>query len=175
MAAVQTAMVGRLPYTELRDAIFAHPTISEGPESSNSLCSANESPSLQISAFTGPGGPWLHAMPTTQGWWWAKVYEAPARSRSARAARNMFVRDRIEMLIDPGTPFLTLSTQAANQTYEGQDYRVQNVIRGKKSSESIPTSALVCRGLDGQRRRSSRISRNAAANGVAHSFQPPSS
>jgi hypothetical protein len=43
MAAVQTAMVGRLPYTELRDAIFAHPTISEGPKSSNSLCSANES------------------------------------------------------------------------------------------------------------------------------------
>jgi hypothetical protein len=86
----------------------------------------------------------------------------------------MFVRDRIEMLIDPGIPFLTLSTQAANQTYEGQDYRVQNVIRGKKSSESIPTSALVCRGLDGQRRRSSRISRNAAANGVAHSFQQPS-
>jgi pyruvate/2-oxoglutarate dehydrogenase complex dihydrolipoamide dehydrogenase (E3) component len=30
MAAVQTAMVGRLPYTELRDAIFAHPTMSEG-------------------------------------------------------------------------------------------------------------------------------------------------
>ena len=30
MAAVQTAMVGRLPYTMLRDAIFAHPTMSEG-------------------------------------------------------------------------------------------------------------------------------------------------
>jgi pyruvate/2-oxoglutarate dehydrogenase complex dihydrolipoamide dehydrogenase (E3) component len=30
LAAVQTAMVGRLPYTVLRDAIFAHPTISEG-------------------------------------------------------------------------------------------------------------------------------------------------
>jgi pyruvate/2-oxoglutarate dehydrogenase complex dihydrolipoamide dehydrogenase (E3) component len=29
-AAVQTAMVGRLPYTVLRDAIFAHPTMSEG-------------------------------------------------------------------------------------------------------------------------------------------------
>jgi pyruvate/2-oxoglutarate dehydrogenase complex dihydrolipoamide dehydrogenase (E3) component len=29
MAAVQTAMVGRLPYTALRDAIFAHPTMSE--------------------------------------------------------------------------------------------------------------------------------------------------
>jgi pyruvate/2-oxoglutarate dehydrogenase complex dihydrolipoamide dehydrogenase (E3) component len=29
MAAVQTAMVGRLPYTTLRDAIFAHPTMSE--------------------------------------------------------------------------------------------------------------------------------------------------
>jgi pyruvate/2-oxoglutarate dehydrogenase complex dihydrolipoamide dehydrogenase (E3) component len=30
MAAVQTAMIGRLPYTVLRDAIFAHPTMSEG-------------------------------------------------------------------------------------------------------------------------------------------------
>jgi pyruvate/2-oxoglutarate dehydrogenase complex dihydrolipoamide dehydrogenase (E3) component len=30
MAAVQSAMVGRLPYTVLRDAIFAHPTMSEG-------------------------------------------------------------------------------------------------------------------------------------------------
>jgi pyruvate/2-oxoglutarate dehydrogenase complex dihydrolipoamide dehydrogenase (E3) component len=30
MAAVQTAMVGRLPYTVLREAIFAHPTMSEG-------------------------------------------------------------------------------------------------------------------------------------------------
>jgi pyruvate/2-oxoglutarate dehydrogenase complex dihydrolipoamide dehydrogenase (E3) component len=30
MAAVQTAMVGRMPYTLLRDAIFTHPTIAEG-------------------------------------------------------------------------------------------------------------------------------------------------
>jgi len=30
MAAVQTAMVGSLPYTVLADAIFAHPTMSEG-------------------------------------------------------------------------------------------------------------------------------------------------
>jgi pyruvate/2-oxoglutarate dehydrogenase complex dihydrolipoamide dehydrogenase (E3) component len=30
MAAVQTAMVGRLPFTVLRDAIFAHPTMAEG-------------------------------------------------------------------------------------------------------------------------------------------------
>jgi pyruvate/2-oxoglutarate dehydrogenase complex dihydrolipoamide dehydrogenase (E3) component len=30
MAAVQTAMVGRMPFTVLRDAIFAHPTMSEG-------------------------------------------------------------------------------------------------------------------------------------------------
>jgi pyruvate/2-oxoglutarate dehydrogenase complex dihydrolipoamide dehydrogenase (E3) component len=30
MAAVQTAMVGRMPYTALRDAVFTHPTISEG-------------------------------------------------------------------------------------------------------------------------------------------------
>jgi len=30
MAAVQTAMVGRMPFTMLRDAIFTHPTASEG-------------------------------------------------------------------------------------------------------------------------------------------------
>ncbi len=30
MVAVQTAMLGRLPYTLLRDAIFTHPTMSEG-------------------------------------------------------------------------------------------------------------------------------------------------
>jgi hypothetical protein len=29
-AAVQTAMLGRLPYTVLRDAIFTHPTMAEG-------------------------------------------------------------------------------------------------------------------------------------------------
>jgi pyruvate/2-oxoglutarate dehydrogenase complex dihydrolipoamide dehydrogenase (E3) component len=30
VAAVQTAMLGGLPYTVLRDAIFTHPTVSEG-------------------------------------------------------------------------------------------------------------------------------------------------
>jgi len=30
LAAVQTAMVGRLPYATLREAIFTHPTVSEG-------------------------------------------------------------------------------------------------------------------------------------------------
>jgi len=30
LAAVQTAMIGRLPYTLLRDAIFTHPTVAEG-------------------------------------------------------------------------------------------------------------------------------------------------
>jgi hypothetical protein len=30
MAVVQTAMLAGLPYTALRDAILAHPTMSEG-------------------------------------------------------------------------------------------------------------------------------------------------
>jgi pyruvate/2-oxoglutarate dehydrogenase complex dihydrolipoamide dehydrogenase (E3) component len=30
MAVVQTAMLGKLPYTALRDAIFTHPTAAEG-------------------------------------------------------------------------------------------------------------------------------------------------
>jgi hypothetical protein len=30
MAAVQTAMIAGLPYTGLRDAVLAHPTMAEG-------------------------------------------------------------------------------------------------------------------------------------------------
>jgi pyruvate/2-oxoglutarate dehydrogenase complex dihydrolipoamide dehydrogenase (E3) component len=30
MAVVQTAMLARLPYTTLRDAVLAHPTMAEG-------------------------------------------------------------------------------------------------------------------------------------------------
>jgi pyruvate/2-oxoglutarate dehydrogenase complex dihydrolipoamide dehydrogenase (E3) component len=30
MAAVQVAMIGKLPYTELRDAVLTHPTLVEG-------------------------------------------------------------------------------------------------------------------------------------------------
>jgi pyruvate/2-oxoglutarate dehydrogenase complex dihydrolipoamide dehydrogenase (E3) component len=30
MAVVQTAMLGRLPYTTLREAVLAHPTMAEG-------------------------------------------------------------------------------------------------------------------------------------------------
>lgn len=30
MTAVQTAMVGGVPYTTLRNGIFAHPTLAEG-------------------------------------------------------------------------------------------------------------------------------------------------
>jgi len=35
MAAVEVAMMGKLPYTALRDGIFAHPTLAE--ESNNLL------------------------------------------------------------------------------------------------------------------------------------------
>ena len=30
LAVVQTAMIARLPYTKLRDAILTHPTMAEG-------------------------------------------------------------------------------------------------------------------------------------------------
>jgi len=45
----------------------------------------------------------------------------PARDleRLARQSK-MFVRDRIELLLDPGTPFLELSTLAANMAYGGE-------------------------------------------------------
>ncbi|MEW6642861.1 MAG: carboxyl transferase domain-containing protein [Pseudomonadota bacterium] len=54
------------------------------------------------------------------------------RQRAARFARperdmerlrrqnKMFVRDRIEALLDPGTPFLELSTLAGNMAYDGE-------------------------------------------------------
>ncbi len=41
------------------------------------------------------------------------------RDRLARQGK-MFVRDRIESLLDPGTPFLELSTLAANMAYGGE-------------------------------------------------------
>jgi 3-methylcrotonyl-CoA carboxylase beta subunit len=41
--------------------------------------------------------------------------ERPARDLERLSRQNkMFVRDRIELLLDPGTPFLELSTLAAN-------------------------------------------------------------
>src|SRR5206468_4662528 len=39
--------------------------------------------------------------------------------RLARQAK-LFVRDRLSLLLDPGTPFLELSTLAANMSYEGE-------------------------------------------------------
>src|ERR1700742_3839367 len=47
--------------------------------------------------------------------------ERPARDLERLARQNkMFVRDRIELLLDPGTPFLELSTLAANTEYGGE-------------------------------------------------------
>jgi pyruvate/2-oxoglutarate dehydrogenase complex dihydrolipoamide dehydrogenase (E3) component len=47
MAAVQTAMLGELPYTVLRDAIFTHPTAAEGL---NSLLASVPAKAMQESA-----------------------------------------------------------------------------------------------------------------------------
>jgi len=47
--------------------------------------------------------------------------ERPARDiERLKRQDKMFVRDRIEFLLDPGTPFLELSTLAANQAYDGE-------------------------------------------------------
>ena len=47
--------------------------------------------------------------------------DRPARDIERLKRQNkMFVRDRIELLLDPGTPFLELSTLAANQAYDGE-------------------------------------------------------
>src|SRR6516164_4631997 len=46
--------------------------------------------------------------------------ERPARDLERLSRQNkLFVRDRIELLLDPGTPFLELSTLAANTEYGG--------------------------------------------------------
>ena len=46
--------------------------------------------------------------------------ERPKRDLDRLARQNkLFVRDRIELLLDPGTPFLELSTLAANMEYGG--------------------------------------------------------
>ena len=40
MAAVQPAMLGNLPYTSLRDALFTHPTAAEGVHVAPGECAA---------------------------------------------------------------------------------------------------------------------------------------
>jgi pyruvate/2-oxoglutarate dehydrogenase complex dihydrolipoamide dehydrogenase (E3) component len=57
MAVVQTAMLGGLPYTALRDAIFAHPTAAEG------LIAMFASPLLEPESKAGKGR--ASAAPTT--------------------------------------------------------------------------------------------------------------
>jgi acetyl-CoA carboxylase carboxyltransferase component len=50
----------------------------------------------------------------------AKVREGgPGRKRQAEQ-KKMFVRDRIDALLDPGSPFLELSPMAAHGMYEGE-------------------------------------------------------
>ena len=48
-------------------------------------------------------------------------HERPERDIQRLQAQNkMFVRDRLKQLLDPGTPFLELSSLAANEAYEGE-------------------------------------------------------
>ena len=48
-------------------------------------------------------------------------FERPQRDIDRLAAQNkMPVRDRIKQLLDPGTPFLELSSLAANEAYDGE-------------------------------------------------------
>lgn len=51
----------------------------------------------------------------------AARHDRPRRDIERLARQNkLFVRDRIAELLDPGTPFLELSTLAANQAYDGE-------------------------------------------------------
>ena len=58
----------------------------------------------------------------------AKLHERQRKARFDRPARDierlrkqkkLLVRERIDLLLDPGTPFLELSTLAANMAYDG--------------------------------------------------------
>jgi 3-methylcrotonyl-CoA carboxylase beta subunit len=47
-------------------------------------------------------------------------FERPERDIARlRSQKKLLVRERIDLLLDPGTPFLELSTLAANKAYEG--------------------------------------------------------
>jgi 3-methylcrotonyl-CoA carboxylase beta subunit len=47
--------------------------------------------------------------------------ERPERDmQRLKAQDKMFVRQRLQQLLDPGTPFLELSSLAANEAYEGE-------------------------------------------------------
>jgi 3-methylcrotonyl-CoA carboxylase beta subunit len=59
----------------------------------------------------------------------AQLRETQRRVRFERPQRDMdrlrrqdklFIRERLELLLDPGTPFLELSTLAANRAYDGE-------------------------------------------------------
>ena len=62
----------------------------------------------------------------------ALIADVPSPAGGGRARRperdldrlarqgKLFVRDRLELLLDPGTPFLELSTLAANMAYDGE-------------------------------------------------------
>jgi len=51
MAVVQTAMLGRMPYTALREAIFTHPTVDEGLD--GLFASPPSAPAPRETAFHG--------------------------------------------------------------------------------------------------------------------------
>ena len=51
----------------------------------------------------------------------AARHQRPERDMQRLARQNkMFVRERLQQLLDPGTPFLELSTLAGNMDYEGE-------------------------------------------------------
>ena len=66
------------------------------------------------------GQPGRHAGPTSTDWtsWWPRPWPAAARSTcSAITARGrLLARERVELLVDPDSPFLELSPTAAAET-----------------------------------------------------------
>src|SRR5467141_2402225 len=85
----------------------------------------------------------------------------PERDRERLRRQNkMFVRDRIDALLDPGTPFLELSTLAGNMAYDGEVPGAAQVTAlasypARKSSSTLTTPvSKVARGIRYRSRRS---------------------
>ncbi|KAL9633173.1 MAG: hypothetical protein Q9164_004861 [Protoblastenia rupestris] len=55
----------------------------------------------------------------------------PAKAKEKHIARGkMLVRDRITALLDPGSPFLELSTLAGHELYPGEDVPAGGIVTG---------------------------------------------
>jgi pyruvate/2-oxoglutarate dehydrogenase complex dihydrolipoamide dehydrogenase (E3) component len=80
MVAMQTAMLGHLPYTVLRDAILTHPTTSEGLSLLLAKVRSRSATETRVPHSTGEGG-WGCSRPRYRMWLGRVAKEAGKRTR----------------------------------------------------------------------------------------------